>query len=356
MTSRELISNTLAKKPTSRIPLTDRSFWPETIERWKKEGLPESANVEDYFGLDRIFTYGFDDSPAFEETTVEENDAFAVVSDNFGRLLRRWKTKTAPPETIRYGAGSIEKALEYMKRYDQVSVDHSDPTKIEEYGQARERGDFMAVVPLEPAWFVIEYLLGFEKGLTAFVEYPEEISRIMEHLADFSLAHLKWLIDVKGIKFDGLWFFSDLCYRNGMLFSPSVYRRIVQPMHRRYRRFCDQNKLFLMIHCDGDVRNFIPLLIETGFDAIQPLEARSGNDVRELKKLYDNKITFFGNINSDVIARGTKEEIVNEVTSKVNAAKKDGGYIYHIDHSVPPTVSLENYRLLIKTLKEVMYF
>ena len=28
------------------------------------------------------------------------------------------------------------------------------------------------------------------------------------------------------------------------------------------------------------------------------------------------------------------------------------GYIYHIDHSVPPTVSLANYSLLIRLLKE----
>lgn len=52
---------------------------------------------------------------------------------------------------------------------------------------------------------------------------------------------------------------------------------------------------------------------------------------------------------------GTKDEIREEVTSKVNAAKQGGGYMYHIDHSVPPTVSLENYRFLMSTLKENMH-
>lgn len=172
---------------------------------------------------------------------------------------------------------------------------------------------------------------------------------------DHSLAHMEWLIETKGIKFDALWFFSDLCFKNGMLLSPRIYRELVMPIHREYKRFCDEHGMFFMLHCDGDVRDFIPLIIESGFDVIQPLEARAGNDVRELKELYGESITFFGNINADIIANGTKDEIREEVASKVNAAKQGGGYMYHIDHSVPPTVSLENYRFLMSTLKENMH-
>ena len=51
----------------------------------------------------------------------------------------------------------------------------------------------------------------------------------------------------------------------------------------------------VIMHCDGDVHEFIPLLIEAGFDCIQPLEARAGNDVRKLKGQYGKDIAFFGN-------------------------------------------------------------
>jgi hypothetical protein len=33
-------------------------------------------------------------------------------------------------------------------------------------------------------------------------------------------------------------------------------------------------------------------------------------------------------------------------------AAKDGGYIYHSDHSVPPTVSWDNYCYLMELLDE----
>jgi uroporphyrinogen-III decarboxylase len=110
--------------------------------------------------------------------------------------------------------------------------------------------------------------------------------------------------------------------------------------------------MFLILHCDGYVGEFIPLLIEAGFDCIQPLEARAGNDVRDFKSAFDSNIVFFGNINADVLANGTKDDIEEEVVTKVETAKAGGGYIYHIDHSVPPTVSFENYCFARKLVKE----
>ena len=66
--------------------------------------------------------------------------------------------------------------------------------------------------------------------------------------------------------------------------------------------------MFYILHCDGKVADFVPLLIEAGFDAIQPLEARAGNDVRNLKNEFGNQIVFFGNISADVLASGSKVE------------------------------------------------
>jgi len=354
LTSRELIIRAINRSPAERIPLTDISFWPDTIARWEREGLPVGADVHDHFGLDRIFLWYDDDSPRLDERVVGEDEESVTVSDSYGCVVRRWKNSYAPPVHLSYAIQDISEADAYMRQYDRLPSDQVSEDTLAGYWKAAQRGDFIAVTPLEPAWFVISTLLGFERGLTSFVEYPEEVSAVMRRLMDYSLSRIEWLIDSKGVKFDGLWFSADLCFKNGMLFSPKVYRELIQPIHREYKEFCDEHGMFLMLHCDGDVREFIPLTIESGFEVIEPLEARAGNDVRKLKPLYGDKITFMGNINADVIANGTKEQIREEVISKVSAAKQGGGYIYHIDHSVPPTVSYENYRLLMETLREVM--
>jgi len=48
-----------------------------------------------------------------------------------------------------------------------------------------------------------------------------------------------------------------------------------------------------------------------------------------------------------------KESIRKEVENKVSIAKEGGGYIFHSDHSVPPSVSLENYRFAIEVASEI---
>jgi uroporphyrinogen decarboxylase len=352
MASRELIVDTIRRRPVPRIPLTEICFWPETVERWEREGLPRSCNLHELFDLDRMGIYGPDLSPRRPRRTTGGDADTVVQVDEWGRTVQSWKQATATPVNLAYGVPDVTHLAAYMEQY--AGLDHRvlDQVQLQEHRQCKEAGDFTAVSPMEPAWFVIEYLLGFEEGLMAFLSHPQEVSRAMHRFMDYSLRHLRWLIDEQGLRFDALWFFADLCFKNGMLLPPAVYRELVLPLHRAYRQFCDEHGLLFMLHCDGDVREFMPLVVEAGFDVIQPLEARAGNDVRQLKPQWGDRITMMGNINADVIAGGNEEQIRHEVVSKLDAAMHHGGYIYHIDHSVPPTVSLANYSLLIRLLKE----
>ncbi|MBI4579826.1 MAG: hypothetical protein HY718_08995, partial [Planctomycetes bacterium] len=94
-----------------------------------------------------------------------------------------------------------------------------------------------------------------------------------------------------------------------------------------------------------------PLLIEAGCDAIHPLEARAGNDLREYKSLHGSNICLIGNIDADVVATNDRSRIEREVADKIPVAAQGGGYIYHIDHSVPPTVSFDTYRYLLDLVR-----
>ncbi len=356
MASRQLLRDTIQRKPVPRIPLAEICFWPETVARWEREGLPRNCDLHDHFGLDRIGLYGPDLSPRRPQRVLSENAETVVRIDGWGRTVQAWKHATATPVNLVYGAADISGMAAYMEQY--AALDHRlvDPVQFHEHELRRAAGDFTAVTPIEPAWFVIEYLLGFEEGLMAFLTHPDEVGRAMRQFMEYNLRHLQWLIDERGMRFDALWFFADLCFKNGMLLPPAVYRELVLPLHREYRKFSAANNMQFMLHCDGDVRAFIPLVIEAGFEVIQPLEARAGNDVRELKKLWGDRITLMGNINADVIANGDEQKIHEEVLSKLVVAKQGGGYIYHIDHSVPPTVSLKNYRLLIELLQEHRHY
>jgi len=58
MKNRERFLNTLNFKPVDRLPVIEwANWWNKTIDRWKKEGLPndlvDSVEIREYFGLDR---------------------------------------------------------------------------------------------------------------------------------------------------------------------------------------------------------------------------------------------------------------------------------------------------------------
>ena len=347
MTSRERFAAALSRRIPDRVPMTEISYWPDTVTRWRREGLPDGVEPLDYFKLERICVQcPINGSLRLAEQVIEETETHRVVKDNNGVTHKSWKNHYAPPVEMDF----LIKTFDDWKRHRERLADMTGRVAAdadEQYRKAVQSDDLRVISPTEPVWYILR-TLGFENALVSIAREPDFIDDMMKTYTDFVLDLLREALR-RGYRYDAVWFFSDLCYKNGMLFSPRTYRERFQAHHARIKAFCREQGMLLMLHCDGDVREFIPLLIETGFDCIQPLEARAGNDVRQLKRQHGAAICFFGNINMDVLARGDRSEIEDEVAGKVEAAKAGGGYIWHSDHSVPPTVSFDSYALACET-------
>ncbi len=165
-------------------------------------------------------------------------------------------------------------------------------------------------------------------------------------LADMSRAHVDLVIQTLdiargfGMQPDGLFMVEDLGMNTGLQFSPKSYDAVLFPQHRRLGDYLHQHGIHYFIHTDGDIRRLIPRLIDAGIQVLQPLEARAGLDVRKLKGEYGQALAYMGNIDVEKMS-ASPAELEEEVRSKLEAAMPGGGYIYHSDHSVPPTVSFE---------------
>ena len=340
LTSRERIRRTLEGRLPDRIAMVDICFWPETVERWHQEGLPQDESPAEHFGLDAISTAGLDCSLRLEVEVLEECDEWKIERDSNGTVHKHWKTRTATPCEIDNLIKSRDDWLSCRDRLE-PTADRipQDATKLLDSAHSESR--FCTLDPCEPVWWTLR-TLGMERALVTLATDPAWFEEMVAAQTELSLELCRMMI-AQGPKPDGVWFFSDLCYRNGMLFSPALYRSMMLPYHRRFADLCHANDMFLLLHCCGDVRQLVPHLIDAGFDAIQPLEARAGNDVRQLKPLYGDRITLFGNMDMDVYATGDLDAVRHEVLSKLEAAMPGGRYIYHSDHSVPPTVSFATY-------------
>ncbi len=352
MTSRERILAALNRRPVDRLPMCETAFWPETLDRWRQEGFPAEANPIDYFGLDRLACINdlFDPSFGLPERTLEESADYRIHVDRYGKTLKTPLHSYNPPVML---APALRDDAEWQRlkpRLSPIPEKFNNPAAEADYQAAKSAGLFTAITPAEPMWFVIHLTMGFELGLAALAARKALVSDMLATYTDYLLAMLEMTLQ-RGYTFDALWFWSDLCYRNGLLFSPASARNLVLPHWKRLGEFARRHGLAFMFHCDGDVRPLIPLLLEAGCQAIHPLEARAGNDLRELKPQYGDRLCFIGNINADVIATNDPAQIEQEVAAKVPVAARHSGYIYHIDHSVPPTVSLGSYRHLLECVR-----
>ncbi len=103
------------------------------------------------------------------------------------------------------------------------------------------------------------------------------------------------------------------------------------------------------LHSCGDIRPFIPELVEIGVDALNPLEVKAGVDPIAVKQTYGDRLVLHGGINAvlwdDMVA------IEAEMRRVIPFVKANGGYIFSSDHSVPSAVSLDNFRTIVNLAK-----
>ena len=107
----------------------------------------------------------------------------------------------------------------------------------------------------------------------------------------------------------------------------------------------------VIYHGCGNVNRVFEDFIEVGVDAYNPLEAKAGMDVIELRRKYGHQMAFCGNMDALTWATGTMDELKAMVLTKLNAAK-GGGYIVQSDHSVPSNVSAERYEFVVNLVRE----
>jgi len=348
MTSRERIAVTLRGGVPDRVGMHE-SPWGETIDLWHKQGLPEKMSVQDYFGMDIGNFGGFDLSFQFPGQTIEETPEYKIFRDANGVTRKHFNKKSG------FTPHWIDHVIKGQKEWDE-HCGRLTP-KPERLGKdmkkaaeaARATGRFVVLGhadPYELAWPVF----GQAQIWTLMMDDPDFVGRVLMTYADLIVGLYK-LLDEQGFDYDGVFMPADLGYRNATLFSPKLYERLVFPAHKKIADYQHNHGRLFICHSCGKIDVLIPKFIEAGFDAIQPLEAKCGQDVRVLKRLYQGKITLFGNMDIRKLS-GTKKDVEEEVVSKLEVAKQGGGYIFHSDHSVPPTVSWENYCYAVELVKK----
>jgi uroporphyrinogen decarboxylase len=89
--------------------------------------------------------------------------------------------------------------------------------------------------------------------------------------------------------------------------------------------------------------------VDAEVQVLNPLEAKAGMDVLELRERYGRRLAFYGNIDAPKLS-GPQEIIEAELRRTIPIARC-GGYILHSDHSCPPDAVLGRDRRILETAR-----
>ena len=358
------IRDALAHRQGDRVPVGE-FFWTGFLNPYRRK-LGDDFDPYRHFDLDyTVITPNMDpEIRPFE--IIEQSGKEIVLRTGFGATIRRLRGAPMP----RYEVFSVNRPEE-MAGFE--LDDPADPRRFYAGGDDQLNGVADTLLRDLPPWdervdayvddFAIfgsvcepfEYLwriIGSENALRWMATDADLLHQFVDCLGSFLLEFTKAQIEAAAGRLSGMYIWGDVAYVGGMLFGAPRWREIFKPHVDALINLCHQHDLMAIYHGCGDAREILDDLIELGLDAYNPLEAKAGLDVVELKKQYAGKLAFVGNIAVRVLETGDPEKIREEVRYKLQAAQ-GGGFVFQSDHSVSSNVAPESYELAIKTFREL---
>lgn len=349
MKTNERVKRMYEHREADRVPITD-SPWHGTILRWQREGMPEGMPWEKFFDVDLFTTLSVDVSPRYPKQTIEETNDYRIYTTPYGVTIRQHKDIIdSTPEFLGYRITDADTWREAKARMT-PSDERINWTELESnYKTWKAEGRWINA----GCWFGFDVLhswaAGIENVLVAMAQDPEWVVDAFNTYLDMSIA-LYDRIWEKGYEFDSIFWWDDMGYKLTPFFSTRMYRELLKPVHKRAIEWAHAKGIKAELHSCGFIEPLLPDLIEIGLDGLNPIEVKAGMDPVKLKRMYGDKLVLHGGVNA--VLWDKPQQIMEEIERVLPALKKDGGYIFSSDHSIPNNVSLQDFRQIVAIVKK----
>lgn len=323
MTISERINNFFDGYKIDRLPVIEWApWWHLTIERWKTEGMD----------------LGYDFMKIANELKIDPS--LQIGAQNILPECPKFKENGLISNEEEY-----EKIQPYLFRKE-IVYDYIESIKpyCEKF---KSNQDFICWLTVLGFFWFPRDLFGIEDHLFSFYDHPKLYHRICRDMVDY----YKFLIDefAKVVQPNFMTFAEDMSYNLGPMISEDLFNEFLKPYYNEIIPHIHSKGIKLIIDTDGDVSKMIPWLISCGVDGVLPLERQAGVDICKLSEKFPD-FYFIGGFDKMVMKFG--EEAMRKEFERILPAINRGKYIPAVDHQTPPDVSLENYRIYSKLLKE----
>ncbi len=370
MNARERFLETLLFGNPDRIPLTPGAGRESTRRAWHSQGLSDSVEPKDivehaYREIGGSLQWpnpgeGFPVSermiPQFEEKVVEERERSLIVQDWKGNVCEIGKEFSV--EHLRNAIDFVTRAwircpVENWHDWEAMKAryDADEPSRLprDAANLGRRLADRDWVVGLNfsgPFWQLREWV-GFEGLCLLFYDDPA----LLRDMTGFWERHVARLLEraFEHIVPDFVHLSEDMAYKSHPMISPDMAREYLLPVYRTWGELIRKAGCpVYAMDSDGYIADLIPIWIEAGINACDPIEVAAGNDLVSFRDSFGRRMAYRGGVDKRAMAKGGT--ILEREVERLKPVIRGGGYIPGCDHGVPSDVSWPNFLHFVRLL------
>jgi len=361
LNSQQRLLNTLRRQPVDRVPISTYELVGWNWDAWENQ-QPAYRKLMQLIRekTDCLYMCSFPARNRAERVTISEWDEGTRHVRR--RVLHTPHGDLTATEYQEQGLNTVWRTERLLKTDEDVERYLSLPRDLE----APDLSGFAVVlqrlgehgIPLvdiaDPICIVAELFEFGEFMMRAFTQ-TEQIIALLEHVAPSVYAHLDYLLE-HGI--GPLYRVVGAEYATPPYVPPAMFERFVvrytTPMIERIHA----HGQYARLHCHGRIRQVLPMIVEMGADALDPVEAPPTGDIElaEVKRLYGDHLCLFGNIQLRDLETLSAQDMRTLVRETIEAGKPGGGFVIMptaspINADLSP-VTERNYRIFIETALE----
>jgi len=363
MNAREIFLAQMLFEKNAPVPKWEYGYWAGVVRQWYAAGLPQRTGIPDdlqgglsvraevmgekpggfvdrdihgFFQMDtgfkRIPANNFM-CPQFDTEVLEDHGEWVLWRNPYGIVARQMKDRSSPESFIDCPVAGME---DWEKiRAERFSLNLAGrlpadwPALVREY----QRRDYPLILGGGQGFYgTPRYLIGDERLLLYFIEQPELILAINEHLCNLWIELYDCILGQ--VKPDMFLIWEDMCYRAGPLISPAMFDKFMLPFYKRLTALLrDHGVRIIFVDTDGNFWKLIPRFLQGGVTGVFPVEVASGMEVVELRNTYPT-LQLMGGVDKRVLF-GENQDIDRYLENAIFPVLGSGGFVPTIDHLVP---------------------
>jgi uroporphyrinogen decarboxylase len=371
MNNIERMQNILRYQPVDRLPAVHFGYWSELIDEWieqrhmsgnlsnaRYDGSPECVELDKILGWD--FDYqtmvGAVNSlyPGFEYKEIERTADGFIKYQNYNGII----------EIKREGAAGIPGEADYLLK-DRKAYEELYKPKLQ---FSKDRIDYAyfkglnAVKRETPLGLHVGSVLGQIRDMLSLTGLSymmcDDYELLAEIVDDYAELQYKCAEEIlkTGAKFDFAHYWEDVCFKNGPLISPVLFRELC------LKHYVKRNALLrsygidiISLDCDGVIGALLPVWFEGGVNTIFPIEIGVwGDQFEPSREKYGKRLLGVGAMDKTALRKD--KAAVDEELKRIARLVKLGGYIPCPDHRLMPGTKWELVQYYAEEVKKIKPF